>query len=100
MATNNMDAIDKVVMYGSGALLLLGIAVLGLVETLAGEPFAPAPITNDAGEVIAQPMIDPSIRTGLVVLAIVILALWSIYKVLAPALGIVEGPQTGETPAR
>lgn len=41
---------------GTGiALMTLGLVGLGIVETLAGRPYGAAPITNDAGEVIAAP---------------------------------------------
>lgn len=73
--------IDKLAMGLSGALMLLGIVVLGFVEVLAGPPYGAAPILNDAGEVVATPLIDPNLRTGLVILALIVLLLWGIYKV-------------------
>lgn len=73
--------IDKLAMGLSGALMLLGIVVLGFVEVLAGPPYGAAPILNDAGEVVATPLIDPNLRTGLVILGLIVLLLWGIYKV-------------------
>jgi hypothetical protein len=87
-----MNTIDKAVMIATGALMFAGIVLAGIVEILTGQPFSPVPMTNEAGEVIAQPAIDPQVRVGLVVLAILILALWSIYKVAWPALGLGEAP--------
>jgi len=85
--TDTTDIVDRIAMGLSGALFLLGIVVLGLVELVAGKPYSPAPLTNDAGEVIATPLIDPTIRTGLVIAAILVLALWGLYKVATPYAG-------------
>jgi len=86
-----MDTIDRAAILAVTGLMLFGTVVLGLIEMLAGEPYSPAALTNEAGEVIATPLIDPNIRTGLVVLGILILALWSVYKLLAVDI------ETGET---
>jgi len=82
--TDTNDIVDRIAMGLSAALFTLGIVVLGIVETLAGKPFGAAPLTNDAGEVIATPMIDPTIRTGLVIAGLLVLALWGLYKVATP----------------
>ena len=78
------DTIDKLAMYLSGGLLLLGVVVTGLIETLAGQPYGAAPQTNEAGEVIASPAVDPNIRTALVVAALLVLLLYAIYKLATP----------------
>jgi hypothetical protein len=36
---------------------------------------------------VATPGVDPAIRTGLVVAALVILLLWSVYKLATPVIG-------------
>jgi len=82
------DIIDKTAMALSSALLLVGIVVLGVVEILDGVPYGAAPSTNEAGEVIAQPGVDPAIRTGLVLAGLAILGLWGLYRVAVPAAGI------------
>lgn len=82
----NFDAIDRAAMLLSGALMLLGIVVLGIVELLAGKPYGAAPLTNDAGEVVATPFVDPNIRTGLVILGLVVLLLWGLYRLAKPRL--------------
>jgi hypothetical protein len=85
MTLNDMDTIDRAAMLLGTGLMFLGIVVLGLVETLDGEPFGAAPLTNDAGDVLAQPTIDPAIRTGLVIAGLVVLGLWGVYKMWRPA---------------
>ncbi|WP_262176756.1 hypothetical protein [Halomicroarcula laminariae] len=68
----------------SSGLMLLGIAGLGIVEILAGPAYGAAPVTNDAGEVVATPMIDPALRTGLVLAGLLVLALYGGYKLVTP----------------
>jgi hypothetical protein len=96
---SNIDTIDKAAMLVSGGLIMLGIVVLGLVETLAGKPYGASPVTNDAGEIVATPMIDPALRTGLVILGLVVLLLWGLYRyTTTPPEGDKEA-QAAEMPA-
>jgi len=78
------DIIDKAAMALSGGLMLLGIVGLGIVEVLAGAPYGAAPVTNDAGEIIATPMVDPTIRTGLVIAGLVVLLIYGLYRLATP----------------
>jgi hypothetical protein len=78
------DLIDRAAMGLSFALMLLGVVGLGLVEILAGSPYGAAPVTNDAGEVVATPAVDPVLRTGLVIAGLAVLLLWGIYRMAAP----------------
>ena len=82
--TDTNDIVDRIAMGLSGALFMLGIVVLGIVEVLAGPPYGASPATNDAGEIVATPLIDPTIRTGLVIAGILVLALWGLYKLVTP----------------
>jgi hypothetical protein len=79
------DIIDTAAMTLSSTLLLAGIVVLGVVEILDGTPYGAAPTTNEAGEVIAQPGVDPAVRVGLVLAGLAILGLWSLYRLAVPA---------------
>lgn len=81
---HNYHAIDKLAMAVGGALMLLGVVVLGFVEILGGEPYGAAPLMNDAGEIVASPLIDPNIRTGLVILGLLVLLLWGLYRMASP----------------
>lgn len=85
--TEDIDIVDRVALAFGAGLTLLGIVGLGLVETLAGEPYGAAPLTNEAGEVIATPAVDPTVRTGLVVLGLVVLLLWAVYRAATPERG-------------
>ena len=84
--TESMDTIDKAAMALSATLVLLGVVVLGIVEVLAGQPYGAAPLTNDAGQVLATPAIDPALRTGLVVSGLVVLLLWGLYRPEVPGV--------------
>jgi hypothetical protein len=92
------DTIDKLAMYVSGGLLLLATVGTGLIETVTGKPYVPAAQTNDAGQVIAQPTVDPSIRTGMVVAAMLVLLLYAGYKLATPTEGATDATtQTAST---
>lgn len=74
------DTIDKVAMYLSGGLLLLGVVVTGLMETLAGQPYTP---TDEQGNVLSSAVIEPNIRTALVVAGLLVLGTYAVYKLAA-----------------
>jgi len=82
--TDTTNIVDRIAMGLSAALFTLGIVVLGIVELLDGAPFGASPTTNDAGEIVATPLVDPNIRTGLVIAGLLVLALWGLYKVVTP----------------
>jgi hypothetical protein len=86
---DDMDPIDKAAMFLSTGLLFVGVVVLGLIETFDGAPEgAPAsatPVTNEAGEVVATPGLDPSLRTVFVVAGLLVLLVYAVYKVATPA---------------
>jgi hypothetical protein len=77
------DIIDRAAMALSAGLILLGIVGLGVVELLAGKPYGAVPLTNEAGEIIATPMVDPKLRTGLVLAGLGVLALYGLYRLVA-----------------
>jgi hypothetical protein len=86
------DIIDKAAMALSAGLMLLGIVGMGVLEILVGAPYSPVPITNEAGEVVATPLISPQIRTGVVLAGIAVLGLYAAYKIVTP---LAEDARTG-----
>lgn len=76
--------IDNAAMALGGGLITLGVVVLGIVELLAGKPYGAAPLTNDAGQVIATPAVDPVVRTGLVIAGLVVFGLYAAYRLVTP----------------
>ena len=87
---STLDTVDKAVLWTSTGLILTGVVVLGLVELVTGEPYVAAPITNEAGDVIAAPTVDPAIRTGLVMAGVLLLMLYGAYKMAMPDTGATE----------
>lgn len=85
----SLNPIDKAALGLSGLLVVFGTVVFGIVEILAGKPYSPAPLeeTNEAGEVVntVAPAVDPTLRTGLIILALVILLLWGVYRMASTA---------------
>jgi len=73
------DTIRKAAMALGGGLMTLGIVGLGIVEMLAGKPYGAAPLTNEAGAVVATPAVDPVLRTGLVLAGLAVLGLYAAY---------------------
>jgi len=86
------DIIEKAAMALGGGLMALGIVGLGVVELLAGKPYGAAPLTNEAGAVLATPAVDPVVRTGLVLAGLVVLGLYGVYTAAtAEATGETQG---------
>lgn len=92
--TKDTTIVDRAALGLSAALMLLSIPVLGLVELITGEPYNPAPLTNEAGEVIASPAVDPTLRTGLLIAGLVVLLLWGVYRMAAPQIEAETGQRT------
>jgi hypothetical protein len=93
----DMDTLDRAAVTLGIGLMTVGIAVLGLVETLTGKPFNPTPVTNDAGAVVAAPTVDPALRTGLVVAGLLVLGAWGLYRVAGSEVPAGEQADTGTT---
>lgn len=87
---SNTNLIDRLAMGLGGALVLLGTVALGVAELLDGPPFGAAPVTNEAGEIVATPLVDPSLRTGLVLLGLLVLLLWGLYRMALPSMAVEE----------
>ena len=62
----------------------MGIIGTGIVEILAGKPFGAAPLTNEAGTVLATPMVDPALRTGLVLAGLAVFGVYGLYQLATP----------------
>ena len=73
------DKLRQTAMALGGGLIALGIVGLGIVEILAGKPYGAAPLTNEAGAVIATPAVDPVVRTGLVLAGLAVFGLYGAY---------------------
>jgi|GEM_PF-3073897 len=82
MNTDSLDTADLIGMLG-GALIAVGVVVLGAVNTLTDNPHTE--VTNDAGAVTAEPLVPADVRAYLVAAGLVIWGLYGIYKLTRPA---------------
>lgn len=81
---HTIQPIDRAATALGTGLVVLGLVVLGIVETIAGQPYGAAPLTDEAGEVVALPLVDPNLRTALVLAGLAVLALWGLYRIVLP----------------
>lgn len=83
--TDTLPLADRIAMILGGGLILLGVAGMGLIEVLAGPPFAP--VTSD-GAAASGAVFGADIRAYLTVAGMLVFGLYAIYRVVAPALGM------------
>lgn len=91
--TGSYTVVDRIVLAISGGLAITGTVLLGVVETFTGQPYAPVPLTDDAGTVTATPTVAPALRTGLVIAGLVVFTLWGLYRAVTT---VSEGRATGD----
>jgi hypothetical protein len=89
------DTIQKAAMALGGGLMALGIVGLGIVEMLAGKPYGAAPLTNEAGAVVATPAVDPVLRIGLVLAGLAVLGLYGVYAAVTAEEATDEAVEAG-----
>jgi len=73
--TNDETVMDQIAMALGGGLIVLGVVVLGLVESLSGPPRSP--IAD--GEIASGLTVDPNIRAGLILVGVIVLLVYAIY---------------------
>ncbi|MFQ3294146.1 MAG: hypothetical protein ACI9EZ_000078 [Halobacteriales archaeon] len=76
---SELNTIDKLAMYIGTGLVLLGTAVIGLVEMLIGSTH---PVTGE-GQIVHESLVPVDIRSYIIILGLVIWGLYAIYKVLS-----------------
>ncbi|ESP87910.1 hypothetical protein [Candidatus Halobonum tyrrellensis] len=86
-----LDTVERVALALGAVSTLLGIVGLGIVEILAGQPYGAAPTTNEAGEVVATPAVDPAVRTGLVIVGLVVLFGLGLYRMVTDGRAATDG---------
>ncbi|MFB6114155.1 MAG: hypothetical protein ABEJ58_08670 [Halodesulfurarchaeum sp.] len=94
MTEENITAVDKAVMIASGALVVLGMPVAGILVTITGSmspmvTWAKGDSTGHAlsaagipegAQVVSSPLILPNTRALLLVIAVLLLGLLALYK--------------------
>lgn len=92
MTTDQITTADRIAMLLGGGLVLLGTAVLGLVNTLAGAPTMPV---VEEEMIVAEPLVSPDLRASLIALGLLVWLVVAIYKVTqAPSVEVTEAPET------
>lgn len=81
MPETELTTADRIAMLGGGIPIVLGIVVLGLINTLANAPAAPV---VEEGTVVATPLIPVDLRVGLVLLGLLVWLAYALYR-LGPA---------------
>ena len=95
MTDTELTTADRIAMLGGGIPIVIGVVVLGLINTLADAPAAPV---VEEGTTVATPLIPVELRTGLVLLGLLVWLAYAGYKLgIAPATeGTVEGTGAGQ----
>jgi hypothetical protein len=75
----NLTTADRIAMYVGGGLLLVGVFLIGLIEMALGSTH---PVTNE-GQVPHELLIDPQIRSYIMIAGLLIMGLYAIYRVVA-----------------
>lgn len=78
MTTESLDTADKVAMVLGGGLLLVGIVVIGFVETLVSPHTLEE--TSTTGDVIVHTAISPTVRAWLVALGLAVWLVYALYR--------------------
>ena len=73
--TNDETVMDQIAMALGGGLIVLGVVVLGLIESLSGAPRSP--IAD--GEIASGLTVDPNIRAGMILVGVIVLLVYAIY---------------------
>lgn len=71
---NKLTTMERVGLYGGGALVLIGTVGMGLLEIALG---APHPVTGE-GQVVHETLIGLSVRSYTILLGLVLLAAYGV----------------------
>ncbi|MFC7187052.1 hypothetical protein [Halorubrum yunnanense] len=71
---SELNAMERIGLYGGAALLLVGTVGMGLLEIIAG---APHPVSGE-GQVVHETVISLSVRSYTILLGLVLLAAYGI----------------------
>lgn len=74
-----LSTVDKFAMYVGGALVLLGVVGIGILEMLLGSPH---PVTGE-GQIVHEALIPVAIRSYIILAGFLVWGLAAIYKVTA-----------------
>lgn len=85
---------DKIAMYGGTGLVLLGTFGIGFIEMFLG---ATHPVTGE-GQIEHDALVPIEVRSGIIILGLVIWGLYAIYKFVGEAPQPERPATEGEAP--
>ena len=71
---SELTTIERIGLYGGGALLLLGTVGMGLIEILLG---APHPVSGE-GQIVHETLFSLSLRSYTILLGLILMATYGI----------------------
>jgi hypothetical protein len=71
---------EKVALYGGGALVVLGVFAIGLIEMLFG---ATHPVTGE-GQIVHDALVSLEIRSYIIIAGFLLWGLGVLYKLVGP----------------
>ncbi|MXR22247.1 hypothetical protein [Halobacterium bonnevillei] len=76
---SELNTADKIAAYGGGGLVVLGVFVIGLLEMFLGSTH---PVSGE-GQIEHEALIPLEVRSGIILLGLLIWAAYAVYKVVA-----------------
>ncbi len=73
-----LTTMERIGLYGGGALLLIGTVGIGLLEIALG---APHPVTGE-GQVVHETLISLSVRSSIILLGLLLMAAYGVTNLL------------------
>ena len=93
MGTNTTGTVDRIAMVLGGGLILVGIAVMGLINVIAGAPHLPV---EEEGAIVATPIVAPELRAGVIAIGLGVWLVYGLYTLTSPPAD--GGPDTPAAP--
>ena len=81
MGTDTTGTVDRIAMVLGGGLILVGIAVMGLINVISGAPHLPV---EEEGAIVATPVVAPELRAGLVAVGLAVWFVYGLYTLTSP----------------
>lgn len=92
MTNDTLTTADRIVMLIGGGLILIGTAVLGLINVVTNNPHIEV---VEEGEVVAEPLISADIRAYIIALGLIVFLLYGLYKVTTVPDGEITEEEAG-----
>jgi hypothetical protein len=90
-----LNTADRIALYVGGGLVLIGVAGIGIIEMIGG---APHPVSGE-GQIQHEALVPIEIRSGIILLGLLIWGLYAVYQVVAmPPGGERMAPASGQQP--